>query len=93
MSKAAKVLSYSNKFPTLSQWTKNFKYRNSTSPRSTIGNPKITGKRKSKETSRQYAKWKIAPALEKLNLKNINNMTAVELNPGIYITCNNTLYK
>lgn len=42
MSKS-RLISYSNKFPTLAEWSKGFRHRNSTAPRSTIGNPSIAG--------------------------------------------------
>ncbi|CAO0790720.1 unnamed protein product [Mucor circinelloides] len=40
MSKS-KLTSFSNKFPTLAEWSKSFRHRSSTAPRATLGNHKI----------------------------------------------------
>lgn len=40
-----KLVPYSNKFPTLSEWSKLFRYRNAISPRATICSPSIAGKK------------------------------------------------
>ncbi|KAI8990942.1 ribosomal RNA adenine methyltransferase KsgA/Erm [Mycotypha africana] len=61
-----KLLNYSNKLPTLKEWTKHFRYRNSIAPRVTVGSLEAAEK-----------------GFKALNLKKVENMTAVEINPGL----------
>lgn len=87
MSKS-KLLSYSNKFPTLAEWSKCFRHRNSTSPRSTIGNPSIAGNLYNFFFFnichlKKVCNIRIALGFQQLNLGNVKNMTAVEIYPGI----------
>lgn len=87
MSKS-RLISYSNKFPTLAEWSKGFRHRNSTAPRSTIGNPSIAGNLYNFFFSIPYHLKRIfciriALGFQQLNLGNVENMTAVEIYPGM----------
>ncbi|KAG1185673.1 hypothetical protein G6F36_006765 [Rhizopus arrhizus] len=67
----SKVFNFKNGFPTLTEWTKIFKSKASSSPRATLGNS-ITALNSAKA----------------LNIKNVQQKTAVEIYPGLGIWTN-----
>ncbi|KAG2192502.1 hypothetical protein INT47_005067 [Mucor saturninus] len=60
-----KLVDFTNKLPTVSEWSKGFRYR-SASPRITLGGPSIA-----------------AHGIQQMKLPKVNDMTAVEIYPGL----------